>query len=444
MKNLVTGLLVFGSLFWTSCQDGVQLPDTVQDEDGTQMNGDFDTTQPMSIVVRSLPVSTRGIGTVGGVVGGDNLGWNGETVRIFAVNSRRIPDVSQRDDPQEAPLGSGVDVTLDNTASLVELVKNENEPFYYPRTGTFDFYAYYSDDAVSSDDRAGYYDEEKGAYYVPYVIDGTQDLLFAKGRLSDDDDRKITDAERQYLFGAHSSRMGWRPYLGFSHLLTRFTFEIEWGDDVRDDASKPDTRIAHEVYIRDISIKSRTSGRMYVIKPDDMDVLEWSDDDTANLQLRKYISEDSREMVSLNYGSSHNVVDPYKCSTKDELMEQLALHGLTVEQVLGCYHLDEHDTSKRIKVGESLLVEPGLTDYEVTMTVLQYYDKNGRLIPQETGMYTYTIPVSMIRDENKVPFQAGCTYNVVLKIYGLENIDVSVGLEDWNDGGSTGWDPDDF
>ena len=40
-------------------------------------------------------------------------------------------------------------------------------------------------------------------------------------------------------------------------------------------------------------------------------------------------------------------------------------------------------------------------------------------------------------------FTAGYSYNVVIKIYGLEEVEITVTLDEWKDGGETIIDPDD-
>lgn len=448
MKRFSIFLIVLNCILFSSCSDSGEFEYSNKNEE-TPL--DLDETQPISFYSGIEPVvSTKGTGVIGGEET-ESL-WNGQKIRIFAVNKYRIPESLVMG--YEAPLGNGVEVIMqDDNSQIIELAKPDGTPYYYPRTGLFNFFAYYSDDAVSENLRSGIYDAENNAYYVPFTIDGSQDLMFAKGALNSKDDKVISNDERQYLFGAHSSRMGWRPNLKFEHLLTRFTFDIAWGDDVRHNAGSEDTRTSHEVYIKSISIKSRKTGKMYIIKSDEMPNLVWDssdNDENSGNEIPMYLKRvdvKGEKLVNLDYGTGFDVtgINPENYPNKTDLIEKISQEGFTLEQVLGNYHLDEEDTKKIVRVGDCLLIESGKEEYVMEMVVRQYYDRNGKYVDKSIGEHKYTISIREDEKGKPIVFKPGYTYNILLKIYGIENIEVSTEVSDWqNGGGSIGWDPDEF
>ena len=134
-----------------------------------------------------------------------------------------------------SPLGYGVDIvpdTVETTSTGYIILKNYSQPeaptYYYPRDGEFNFFGFHADDAIRQgfDLNSDHY--ENGAHYIEFEIDGTQDLMLAKGSVSQLND----PADERYLFSAKSSRLGYRPTLNFEHQLTQLRFFIKQSDNV--------------------------------------------------------------------------------------------------------------------------------------------------------------------------------------------------------------------
>ena len=124
------------------------------------------------------------------------------------------------------------------------------EPFYYSGSNIYKFFGYYVDDAaVNADFTAldpadsdpvpvivteGTADPaitaatlENDGVYIPFQINGSQDIMIAKAERKTDVGTSGVDSTRCY--SAYAARRGIQPNLVFQHQLSRFTFEIKSG-----------------------------------------------------------------------------------------------------------------------------------------------------------------------------------------------------------------------
>ena len=201
---------------------------------------------------------------------------------------------------------------------------------------------------------------------------------------------------------------------------------------------------------------SNFNGNYYAVnlKQDSIDSEDPDEvEEQERTQLSNYIKKSSivdvkgEKLVNLDYGTGFDVtgINPENYPNKTDLIEKISQEGFTLEQVLGNYHLDEEDTKKIVRVGDCLLIESGKEEYVMEMEVRQYYDHRGKYINESIGLHKYTISIKEDEKGKPIVFKPGYTYNILLKIYGIENIEVSTEVSDWqNGGGSIGWDPDEF
>lgn len=87
-----------------------------------------------------------------------------------------------------------------------------------------------------------------------------------------------------------------------------------------------------------------------------------------------------------------------------------------------------------------VMIEPDLAQLDITLTV-ESKDGNSQDIPVK-------FPATAIEDENGLKtltaFAAGDYYNLTIKVYDLQTIEVSASVTKWEDGGDGEYDPDDY
>lgn len=313
--------------------------------------------------------------------------------------------------------------------------------------------------------------KETGNVTVPFIIDGTQDVLAASTYLTAADTMALAknnsltrDAQgalvlggadlntyKNYagsLYSAKTARQKVQPNLLFKHMLTRFTFNAA--------AMQPNFAAGgdDEIRIKDIKIYSRTKGKL-VAKYDSV----------ANVH-----GQDSVIICKLDT-TTENSVNPYvglslkkrpAASESDYLVDltdgtQTAVGSLTTEGIPVVYR-DETDWTD---LGEALLVMPNDSVYEMDITIEQTVygreDVDGNGIEGTQEIKVRTIKGLKI-NANEVlkgahaasdgvnagiqKFAAGNSYNVRVQVYGLSKIEVHTTLEEWVDGGHVDIDPD--
>lgn len=318
--------------------------------------------------------------------------WNSQALYIYAFD-RTVADFTTAafiDNVQgTAPAASTPDPQPGDTLGVITLTNPAypGEPFYYSGSTVYDFYGYYIDDAaVESAVSAGAVvpTETATSIYVPFRINGTQDLMVAKADPAVDVKGATETVESTRAYSAYAARRGVQPTLRFRHLLSRFNFEI-----------KPGAASADNVTVDSIALESKVEGELVVV--------------SANA-----------EDLGLN-----NIVE----GTLDTLcLPGIAAEGVKTETFNSGLSKEEQ-TPKA--VGTNLLVIPGETSYNL-LVWLSNDNGDSPIAPQVAQV---TLPES-------ATFDAGKVYTVTIMIYGLEPVEVSASLTGWQDGGSVVIDPD--
>ena len=318
--------------------------------------------------------------------------WNSQALYIYAFDRTEddFKTAAFIDNVQgTAPAASTPDPQPGDTLGVITLTNPAypGEPFYYSGSTVYDFYGYYIDDAaVESAVSAGAVvpTETATSIYVPFRINGTQDLMVAKADPAVDVEGATETVESTRAYSAYAARRGVQPTLRFRHLLSRFNFEI-----------KPGAASADNVTVDSIALVSKVEGELVVV--------------SANA-----------EDLGLN-----NIVE----GTLDTLcLPGIAAEGVKTETFNSGLSKEEQ-TSKA--VGTNLLVIPGETSYEL-LVWLSNDNGDSPIAPQVAQV---TLPGS-------ATFDAGKVYTVTIMIYGLESVEVSASLTGWQDGGTVTIDPD--
>lgn len=318
--------------------------------------------------------------------------WNSQALYIYAFDRTEddFKTAAFIDNVQgTAPAASTPDPQPGDTLGVIILTNPAypGEPFYYSGSTVYDFYGYYIDDAaVESAVSAGAVvpTETATSIYVPFRINGTQDLMVAKADPAVDVEGATETVESTRAYSAYAARRGVQPTLRFRHLLSRFNFEI-----------KPGAASADNVTVDSIALVSKVEGELVVV--------------SANA-----------EDLGLN-----NIVE----GTLDTLcLPGIAAEGVKTETFNSGLSKEEQ-TSKA--VGTNLLVIPGETSYEL-LVWLSNDNGDSPIAPQ----------VAQVTLQESATFDAGKVYTVTIMIYGLESVEVSASLTGWQDGGTVTIDPD--
>lgn len=365
---------------------------------------------------------TKGSGTVGGVAGENN--WTGEE-ELYILGFRRLttPDYTnaatdafmwQRLAEWDDDFAGG---SADTPTAIKVTNPDTNEPYYYGggEHDVYDFYGYHVDDAYYDADTDTNGGEpvpvcEADRIYVPVKIDGSQDLLVAKADPATDIQTAIDAGHTQAAmvavgnaYSAYAARRGVQPNLNFRHKLARFTFQII-----------PGSASADEVQVSGIRLESKTDANLVVVGA------ATEDAELADIA-------DAKSWLDLRLVGGGSLADT---------------PAVTMDYA--DYEADaENKDNNRTDVGESILAIPGEAEYQVEVT-LTHRDPS---IQTDVDPVVKTINIANMQNAAEgAPtdaFAAGYSYNVVIKIYGLEEVEITVTLDEWKDGGETIIDPDD-
>ncbi|EEX44185.1 MULTISPECIES: fimbrillin family protein [Bacteroides] len=369
----------------------------------------------------SVEASTRSAGTVGGK--GDANVWSGQRLHIFAFQ-------------KDATTGEtyGDKITGDKTffdkigiaASDNEtVVKWENDQtLYFPRSGAYDFFGYYADDALGANPT---YETGTNTLYANFTIDGSQDLMIAKAKLSTEQEAALGD-DKYKAYSAYTARKGYQPAMTFEHLLTRLTFNIQGMGD----------QGPENVYVKSIRVKSRNTGKLVFAYVTDTDKGAVFDQFTPETLPFLYLKERNMQGVM-------QALDADITFTEADLTEDIK----DFKGTIGKYHASATGAANATPVGEALLVEPGVTSYALEVDVVQYYNKNGKIITdltQRENTYKLNLDIAKVAPPKGEPtptiFEASKSYDVTIQVHGLTEITLTAKLGEWKDGGSIVFDPD--
>lgn len=427
--------------------------------------------EPIRVSVKASQVETRGAGAVGGV--GESNVWEGQRIYINMYERGKLKptkddygSVIYQDAPFYAPGG-------DNRFSLETRVPGsepnradatDHKIQYYPQSTPSDFWGYHIDNAHilrrRADGETVADDAEpvtvvtasqltgEGTAFVPFRIDGSQDLMVAKAEPTLEEVETIGGATRFY--SNYTARRGVQPQMEFQHLLTQFIFRAGANSDkvlkgyMDDDTTVPageKVKSDYAVTIDSISLWSKTTGNLIVAYNTSTipERIDW-ERATQGAERGKPASLYMQRKRNLGTEEAPN------WQMTDKLMFPLKQRSYT-------------------EIGGSLLVPGGETVYEGRIHLSQYvpyneagmkeYDQDGNLvdIPQEFRRRYFSYPFRLLAssvmqgdgssDEHsgdtpspQNTFEAGKAYYINILVYSLERIIINTSLTPWGDGGN--------
>lgn len=392
----------------------------------------------INIGVSTGEMTTRGTGSVGGTTSADNH-WAGQTLNVYMMEKGSMELALFGFDGQETVIFDNKKFHAPDSLATGDAVCEDLTVAYYPQNGTFDFWGYHIDNAgtgangaavpefrstdgsvieLSSSASDATNNEALGnatCVVVPFEIDGSQDIMSGKAPAGSELSLP-SGLKADKVYSASSARKDVQPNIMFQHHLTRFTFHVIAGDP---EAAGVDTTgavpAAEAIYVDTISLKSKTKGELYVAylaKPA-KGVCQFVDDSLVTLTLEQRDVDASGNPL---YNSNLKALNPVPLTWSIERDDD---GNITANQA---------DT---VKVGEALLVAPGELTYPLSLSLSQK-------VGGTTKRFNFKADVKL----NNTAFQAGSSYDVIIKIYGLQKIDVTTTLQRWTDGGDINIDTD--
>lgn len=275
----------------------------------------------------------------------------------------------------------------------IEVLDSDGKPFYYVGNYTYDFYGYYVDD-LNVEPIA-----QADGIYIPVTLTGGEDIMLAKADPATDvqkaKDAGVFKGEASwndgYAYSAYAARRGVQPSLTFKHQLVRFTFQIISGTNY-ETAGDPEKNL----YIKDLTMSARNSAQLCVAG--------------KNLGLTSIQSELAELPLRSLVDGQLTDLQVYEVPSADAEIEE----GSNV-------------------IGESLMVIPN--DYVAGGDAYPM-----SLVMEQAGK-TITYPVDLKfssvtgAPSGQTQFTAGYSYRVTVKVYGLEQVELSAELEPWLPGG---------
>ena len=437
---------------------------------------------PIEIGVATIPNAaiTRGSGTVGGVENGgaaaNNDGtttgtpaaniWKGQKVKVFMYDKGTlnlaldegniIYNNTELTTPSETDALSSGQAKEYLTATTIQ-------HRYYPLTGNFDFWGYHIDDAL---ELGAVVDGETTAastlvdgdteVQIPFVIDGTQDLMVAKAVPTAADLNALGTlggadaANRERFYSSFSARKDVQPELTFKHLLTRLSFSITGGNaaacgwNTSSNTAPAATTTYNGVFVKSLKIYSKTTG--YIVAAYTRPDMSTDDRYTDPAKLIKFDDTDgNQDGIADNYlplelrGTTLTAgnLDPlYPTTVTTNWEDALVVDGANWAKIIrptASYSASVY-TFDKVPFGSALLVEPAQT-YEMVVELGQYL-----LDVEDTSNPTNNTPI--VKSSTTPPivvalstpgayFLPGHSYNINITAYGYEEIKITTTLEPW-------------
>ncbi len=405
--------------------------------------------------INAQPVKTTRA-TVGGVGSDDEThSWHGESLYLFMTKKSTIDPATEGNETGAifwntkaiAPSPTTGESTIYAPSGL--LTRYDSQVKYYPLADYneatqkygFDFYGYYDGKADDTRTDAKYYTVTDGQVGegsetystaatfvgVPFEIDGSNDLLAGKAKLSTDDESKLKDGQSEAnqqaaverAYSAWAARRGVQPSIDFNHLLTRLQFNVIAGNAItagKNDAGNDDNY--HEAMkVTGIKVTGLPkSGHIIVASVDEVNYphssLIWSAEDASGNVFA--LKDDAGKEIS-----AENAI------------------GLTGEFEDGKF------TGTKVTIGDALMVKAGETKYQIEVTLQQKVrvkEKDDELntdtdanweVKTQTLTGTIDLSKAITGEESDKTFQAGTSYTVNITVYGYEKIDVTGNIVKW-------------
>lgn len=318
------------------------------------------------------------------------------------------------------------------TSGAINVYATGTEPFYYVGTNTYDFFGYYVDDAASPItpvlSKVTQNAVTDSAYVLPILINGGQDIMLAKAdtayaarkAFGENLERKPAGWKSGYAFSAYAARREVHPILQFEHQLAQLVFKVESGTDF---STSP------QLYVDKVAVnKVNTKANLYIASveiPQGLYDFEAASGDDMNKDVLWVKQAPTSEQTGLQELQKVAVpsknADPKAIAIGEPLMlfpEASYEIALTLSQA-----------------GVTQDVEPLVRTINIADVKVLIQDPSGK----NPGDPDYT-PTYDATSQSK--FEAGYSYVITIKVYGLESVDITAELAPWKEGGKIDIDTD--
>lgn len=307
------------------------------------------------------------------------------------------------------------------------------EPYYYVQGKVYDFYGYYVDDAMGYDQTpeviqpepfitpvlAAEGDVIESIVLQDLTLDGSQDIMVAQTDKDADWALRSEYVSLEMLYSDRAARRNVKPDLVFTHELARFEFHIFNGGTIaNNDLTITGLNLASytKAATGDLTIYPETSANYGYVADDLTDVF---DPDAPDYTILDYFP--LREATAtLAAGDTVKTAHPASLTA-----------GIAVVEAGN-------------KVGESIMIAAGEASYDIQLFLNQAGVTAPGFNPAEQHL---TIDMTKVKDAQGNPVGTGVSekgkkYVVSIIIYGLEQIQVTVTLTNWDEAGKIEIDPD--
>ena len=261
---------------------------------------------------------------------------------------------------------------------------------------------------------------------LPIVIDGGQDIMLAKAdtayaarkAFGENLERKPAGWKSGYAFSAYAARREVHPILQFEHQLVQLVFKVESGTDF---GSSP------QLYVDKVAVnKVNTKANLYIASveiPQGLYDFAAASGDDVNKDVLLVQQASSTGQNGLEVLQKVNVP-----SLNDD--------AKTIGAPLMLFPEDSYEIALTLsQTGVTQDVEPLVRTINIADVKVLVQDESGKN-PEDSG-YTPTYGAT-----SQSKFEAGYSYVITIKVYGLESVDITAELAPWKEGGKIDIDTD--
>lgn len=381
-----------------------------QDEAPVANNGGTDDNGLVKIeigVANKMDLGTRGTGTVGGTTVEENV-WSGQELNVcmFQKDSQNkstlvyATEINQSTGEEVNIFDAYTTLNAPDGAVSGEAIRTDEYIKYYPVQGSFDFWGFHLDDAWDPTNTPEIVENEDGtqSMVVPFVIDGSQDIMAAKAVPTEDDILAIGEENATRIYSAYAARRNVQPNLKFEHLLTRLTFQVKGGD-----ATVCEGGNGNKITVTAIRIKSKTTGTFTIAYTGD-----------AKKQQVVFDDADEGEMLTLKQR-------PDVLNQNEDLID--------LDETTTSPKLDDEGNPVFTPIGDALILAPA-DEYDIEVEVKQNVEvKTDGTREDKTDVYR-----TKFKPTTETTFEAGKSYKVMLTLWGLSKITINTELTPWGEG----------
>ncbi|MBQ7877327.1 MAG: fimbrillin family protein [Bacteroidales bacterium] len=294
-------------------------------------------------------------------------------------------------------------------STVLNVLNSDAKPYYYEGNSIYDFYGYYVDDLYLPDNIDNYVDVRSDGIYLPIELTGGEDVMVAKADNAKDvanakDEGQFTGDENwndAYAYSAYAARRGVHPTLTFKHQLVRFTFEIISGSEFdAEDETKSLSITGLEMNARNIADLCVAGSQVGLTNIDN--------------------EKSALKLCSRGADGKLTTLTEYKVPSKEVVIE-----------------------NNSNVIGESLMVIPNeapakgaIDSFGMTL----YMTQAGAPVKYPVDIKFTSVTGA---PSGQTQFTAGYSYRIKIKVYSLEEIELSAELEEWLSGGEISIDTDD-